>query len=77
MKVKEALKVHQGDLIKLGADGGFIYCEICDERVFEVLRGYDRDETEVMKTNLQRVTNYIDRIDRIWAMKLSIKAKDL
>ena len=77
MKVKEALKVHQGDLIKLGADNGYIYCEVCDERVFEVLRGYDRDETETIKTNLQRVTNYIDRIDRIWAMKLSIKAKDL
>lgn len=69
MTVREALNGHKGEIIKLGADAGFIYCDINDETTEQTLTKLDANNVIQIKISLKRTLDYIGRFNEIWTRK--------
>lgn len=77
MKLKEQLELLKGYDVKIGGGISFIYCEICDENIFNIIEknsiDYHRDLIKIKNELLYEIENF----DSIWKQYVNNKIKIL
>lgn len=70
MKLKEVLKLYQGKQIKIGADISFMYCEICDENIWDIIQKLSDERHKFIQQKLINYKEYLKNFDKFWNEKL-------
>lgn len=66
MTVRYALIKHQGEIIKIGADNGFVYCGKCDENILDVIEQIGKEKHEELKRGMAKVNHRLNNFETIW-----------
>ncbi len=61
MNLKEALQLHQGCQVKVGADTSFIYCSICDDKIFDVIQKMSDERYDFIIERKKIYTNLFNK----------------
>lgn len=70
MLLKEALQLYQGHQIKVGADTSFIYCQICDENIYETINKLSDDRFVYNHVKLDEFKYLYDNFENIWKKRI-------
>lgn len=66
MILLEALKQYQGHQVKLGADTSFIYCQICDENIFDLIKQMSDERFAFIHNKKDEYIYLYDNFENIW-----------
>lgn len=70
MTLKEQLDLIKGKDVKIGFRVSFIYCEINDDNIENVLNELSENEFKKNKNELKKAKNYLNNFDMFWKNKI-------
>lgn len=75
MKLREALKNHMGERVKIGAQSSFIFCGTMSEEVYQVFEKHDKIEEHRLQNILDNTRKHDEKFDCIWNDKTEAEMK--
>lgn len=73
MTLREAIRSHQGEVVKIGAFACFIYCDLCDETTEDFIEELDDTEKKQVREAARRTRAYLKDFNKIWESRIALK----
>lgn len=66
MNLREALEMYQGHQVKVGSEVAFVYCQICDENIYDLMDKLSDERNAFIHEKYEYYKHYNDNFEAVW-----------
>lgn len=77
MKLKEQLKLLQGQDVRVGAVSAFVYCGICDDNIFDFMEKTSKEYYRELIFNEKKANEHLANFETFWINKTNNEVKKI